>query len=604
MTTRAWMPTTLLVGLVALLSATAGGQPKTAVKPPKSDPLRLMLLKDGYVAVPLLEVEGSFTVECQIGTETCRMLLDTGSEWCILNTALVQKLGLKLGDEVGMAGIGGVRKGFEVPFRGLTIGDFDTRFTIHKSNFKSADLSDINASMNSRKLPRIDGILGNSFLRLISAVINYPARTLYLRTPLGSLWPEIEGRWVATGGQEDGREHKIDPKAPPKLEFKDRRLHLTDGTKQYTFGLHVIPEGNHCRLYFFDPEKELAKQLFYTSGGILKVSGDKLTVCLCLDPSQSNLGEEFPDDFKAGADSGHLLLEFQREKVAGRPVAAAEPVQAVLEKKGYVAIPFVEEKGVPFLIVECKCGTETVRLLVDTGAQVPTMDTSLMKKLGLKPKNKIIAVGIGGVVSGEEVHLKGLSIGDCDMRSMTDAIPFAALDLTALNTVLVQKHKLRPIDGLLGHSLLSATSAIMDYSARILYLRTPFNSLWTEIEGRWVAVSAQEEGLEMAPDPKAPVRLEFKDRRFHLTDGTTSYTFGLHIRRDEDRYTLAFYDPKDELDKELKYEAGGLLKVSGDKLTVCLCLNPLKAKKGKEFPDDFKPPVGSGYQLMEFRREK
>jgi len=54
----------------------------------------------------------------------------------------------------------------------------------------------------------------------------------------------------------------------------------------------------------------------------------------------------------------------------------------------------------------------------------------------------------------------------------------------------------------------------------------------------------------------------------------------------------------------LKYEAGGLLKVSGDKLTVCLCLNPLKAKKGKEFPDDFKPPVGSGYQLMEFRREK
>jgi len=247
-----------------------------------------------------------------------------------------------------------------------------------------------------RKRPRIDGILGNGLLIVNSAILDYPARTLYLRTPLGSLWPEIEGRWAATGGQEDGRERKIDPKDPPKLEFKDRRLHLTDGTKRYTFGVHVKPEKDRFTLVFFDSEKELAKQLGYTACGLLKVSGDKLTVCLCLDPSQCKKGEEFPDDFKAGADSGHILLEFQREKVAGRLVSAAEPLRAVLEKKGYVAVPFIQEEGAWGVCVACKCGTETVRLLVDTGAEVPAMDTRLMKKLGLKAKKVITAVGIGG----------------------------------------------------------------------------------------------------------------------------------------------------------------------------------------------------------------
>ena len=252
-----------------------------------ADPLRAVLEKKGYVAVPLIEEEGRFTVECKIGTETCRLLLDTGAESSSLDAALVKKLGLKHGDEVKFVGIGGIQKGHEVSLRGLLIGDFDTRNMANALPFRSVDLSALNAARDRRKHRRIEGVLGDGGLRLTSAVIDYPARTLYLRTPLASLWPEIEGRWVATGGQEDGRERKIDPKAPPRLEFKDRRLHLTDGTKQYTFGLHVKPEvDRRYTLVFFDPEKELAKELLgYDAGGLLKVSGDKLTVCLVLDPT-------------------------------------------------------------------------------------------------------------------------------------------------------------------------------------------------------------------------------------------------------------------------------------------------------------------------------
>jgi len=38
----------------------------------------------------------------------------------------------QLGDEVKFIGIGGIRKGFEVSLRGLTIGDFDSRTMIQE----------------------------------------------------------------------------------------------------------------------------------------------------------------------------------------------------------------------------------------------------------------------------------------------------------------------------------------------------------------------------------------------------------------------------------------------------------------------------------------
>jgi len=55
------------------------------------------------------------------------------------------------------------------------------------------------------------------------------------------------------------------------------------------------------------------------------------------------------------------------------------------------------------------------------------------------------------------------------------------------------------------------------------------------------------------------------------------------------------------LAKELNYKAGALLKVKDGKLTLCLCLDLVKAK---EFPDDLKAPAGSGHIVLEFRREK
>lgn len=601
---RAWTLAAFVTVAAALLTAQASGQPKPpAAVPAVADPLRTALEKRGYVAVPLSEDEGPrFTVACRVGNKPCRLLLDTGAETSTLDAAFVKNLGLKPGGELPSVGIGGIEKGHEVSVRGLLIGDFDTRTMAHTLPLRSVDLSARNPARDRRKHERIEGVLGDGGLKLTAAVIDYPNRTLYLRTPLAGLWPEIEGRWVATGGQEDGRVRPIDPKAPPRLEFKDRRLYLTDGTKRHTFGLHVRPEADHYTLVFFDPEKELAKELKYEAGGLLKVSGGKLTVCLCLDPLKAKKGEEFPEDFKTATGSGHLLLEFQRENAAGRPLAAPDPLRTVLEKRGYVAVPLTEEEGGWGFIVGCKCGTEAARLLLDTGAEVSALDASVVKKLGLKPGREVTGVGTGGELDGAEVSLRGLSLGDFDTRTTTDTITLAAFDFSAMNNALVQRRKARPINGLLGQAHLRSYAAVIDYAAPALYLRTPLAGLWPAVEGRWVATEGQEDGRARPIDAAAPPRLEFKNRTLQLTDGKKQYRFGVHVLPVKNGHAMWLFDPEKELAKELDYQAVGILKVVDGRLTVCLCLDLATAAKG--MPDDFKAPAGSGRLVLEFRREK
>jgi hypothetical protein len=417
-----------------------------------------------------------------------------------------------------------------------------------------------------------------------------------MRTPLRNLWPKIEGRWVTVSGQEDGRERRIDAANPIVLEFKDRQFHLTDGAKHYAFGLHVQPGTKRHLMLFFDPKQEFAKELHYPAAGLLKVSDDRLTVCLCLDLSKL---KGVVDDFKAPAGSNCVLLEFRREKP--RPATTADPLRSMLEKKGYVAVPLIrDEEGWGF-IVKCRSGAATFRMLLDTGAEVSCLDRRWVKKFGLRPKREITGVGTGGSQKGVEVSLRELSIGDFDTRRTGNSFPLAAVDLTAMNTLRTKRRKLPPIDGVLGHFTLKLNSAVIDYSTHTLYLRTPLKSLWPKVEGRWVAVSGREDGRERRIDPAAPIVLEFKDSEFHLTDGAKRYAFGLHVQPDKDRYRVGLFYPRQEFANELDYPAGGLLKVSGDRLVVCLYLDPSKVKAP---PADFAAPAGTGHLLLEFRRAK
>ena len=294
--------------------------------------------------------------------------------------------------------------------------------------------------------------------------------------------------------------------------------------------------------------------------------------------------------------------EDQKKPLAdAKPAGVADPLRQMMEKKGYVAIALKQAEEDGTFYVECKSGTETWRMTVDTGAETSSLDTGLAKKLGLKKIEEVKTVGIEGIRTGYLTSIRGITIGDFDTRTMANALPCVALDFTVLNADRGDR-KVQRVDGLLGHPSLKHTSAVIDYSSQTLYMRTPLRGLWPEIEGRWVATGGQEDGRARKMDPDNPLRLEFKDRRFHLTDKVVDILYGMHVRPDKDFYTAVFFDPDDELAKELNYKAGTLLKVKDGKLTLCLCLSPAVAKG--LWPSDFKAPAGSGHIVLEFRRDK
>ncbi|QEL17675.1 aspartyl protease family protein [Limnoglobus roseus] len=303
--------------LIVFISDPVTGRQKPPLtdQPPRAapDPLSQLMKEQGYVAVPLVQEEagGAFVVECQSGTEKWRMLLDTGAESSCLDAGLAKRLGLKGQGEAKVVGAAGVQVGAQVSLRGMTIGEYDTRAMGNEVGLAAFDFSAMAAVQEQRKIPKIDGLLGHAALRLNSAVIDYDTRTLYLRTPLRGLWPKVEGRWTATRGEEDGRARAIDPESPPRLEFKDRQFRLTDGARSYQLGVHVVPDKGRYVMAFFDPAQELARELAYTRGGLLKMDGDRLTVCVSLDTATA---QGLPDDFRTSPKSGRLLLEFKREK--------------------------------------------------------------------------------------------------------------------------------------------------------------------------------------------------------------------------------------------------------------------------------------------------
>lgn len=302
----------VLPGALAVLLAATPVTPPPPPDPASADANRVRMEKDGYVAVPLIQDEegGGFVVECRSGKDAWRMLLDTGAESSSLDLALVRKLGLKLEGEVTGVGIEGTRAGREVSLRGFSMGAFDTRDMANTLSCAAFDFTAMNASRRQLKRPRLDGLLGHSFLRLTAAVVDYPAKTLYVRTPLAGLWPSLEGTWVAAAGEEDGRPRRIDPSAPPRVEFKNRRVALTDGPNRHHFGIHVRPGKDAHAVALFPPGQEHAGQTAYRAGGLLRVSGDRLSLCLCLDVAKAR---GFPTDFKAPAGSGRLVLECKKE---------------------------------------------------------------------------------------------------------------------------------------------------------------------------------------------------------------------------------------------------------------------------------------------------
>ena len=191
----------LIVFSTFFFAPPVGAQDKPPAK--TGDARRAALIAAGYTPVPLAPDPRRvmFFVDGAVGPEKGKFLLDTGFTQTILDLKLVERLNLKLGKEVPWVRLDGKQVSRQTYVPSLKIGTYDTRKEWPKQDILASDLSG--------PPPALAGVLGMDFFEARAAVLDYPARTLYLRPPLVNAWPRLAGAWEVTSWQEDGATRQL-----------------------------------------------------------------------------------------------------------------------------------------------------------------------------------------------------------------------------------------------------------------------------------------------------------------------------------------------------------------------------------------------------------
>ncbi|MBX9627525.1 MAG: hypothetical protein K2X82_27235 [Gemmataceae bacterium] len=566
-----------------LIGPAVRAEDKPAAKP--DDARRAALLKAGYVAVPLIAEESRFVVECRIGEVKGRFLIDTGMDYTALDNRFEKRAGVEDVGEPVRAGALTARPG---DIQGMTIGGYDTRRDANVGKVVLTDLSGFSGGLT--------GALGTSTFDPFAAVIDYPARTLYLRPMLRTAWPRLAGTWTVTRWQEDEQARELDPKAPPTLRFADHRLTITDAGKAREFAVHFCPaDDGQAMLMLFEPGREGEFIRHYRAGGLVKLDGGKMTACLFFDLDKIKC---YPEQFAAPKGSGFALLEL-RHADPGTLKPPADPLRELMAKDGYTAVRLTREADGDRTLA-ADLGPARLRLLVDTGAMASVVDPRRVRP-GVRPQGKVPAFLFGvGEMAGDVYPLRGLRLGGYDTRSAWASVTAVGLDLSTHNQQKTAAGR-PPFDGLLGHPDLLNGSAVIDYGTDTLYLRPVKDTVWPTLAGKWEGAGWEQDGRRgrYAPGTAA---IEFKDGRVRYTASAGTAEWAVHLRDEREHYRLGLFGPGDDvLADGFKYATGGLLKPDGDKLTLLLVVDPDKAR---EEPTEFRAPPGSGLLVVEYRRAK
>ena len=278
-----------------------------AQKPP-ADPLRDLLLKDGYTALRLeREPDGLRIAAASVGRHDLRLVVDTGATVSTFDTAGLDKWGAERLGAVDVDGLGGKVKGETISLRGLMLGGYDTRRAWAEVYGQGVDLAGLNKLLVEQKRRTISGMLGNLDLLTGSAVIDFGNNTMYLRLAKETVGPELAGKWVAVRYEFDGRRGRYNP-GDAAIEFKDGRVRFTAQGSTTVWGFHMRDEADRYRVGLFEPRAdELADGFGYSSNGILKLAGGTLTLVI-------ERGNKNPTEFAAPKGSGLLLIEYERAK--------------------------------------------------------------------------------------------------------------------------------------------------------------------------------------------------------------------------------------------------------------------------------------------------
>ena len=542
--------------------------------------------KAGYQRVELVERNGAFVCECTLKGTKITMMLDTGMPYCTIDKSIVDKHGIKLLDKIEITAVGGAIPGNFADLDSVTLGSFDTiKIT---NNFMTVAAEGIKSKFG------YDGRISIQAMQLMGAIIDYQNRVMYVRRPVTAVWPKLSGRWTASSWREDGVTRAVDATSPPVFEFADDVLTITDGKTTRRLAFDYAFDSAHDSIWLCDPKNMGKISRNYEATGIIKVSGEAMTVCLYF--GKHDLAK-MPTEFKSEKGSGHSLIEL---KQPGKKPPPADPVKAVLVKAGYTPVPLTTE-ATGHVRVDGKLGKVDWPMMLDTGASTSAVDEARTKQLGGEPVGRERGRGAGGDELTLPLYmLRGLTIGAYDTRRSWGLLPALGFDLDAANKPRAEL-KLGRLEGILGSPELLTGSAVIDLGANTLYLRPVKASVQPKLAGTWVLRASTAEGVRTAA-VDAKETLTVTAERMAFKGGAKDTEHGYHVKDEWSLYRLGLFDPKaDELADTFRYRDAGYFKLDGDKLQLVRVVDESKLKVS---PTEFAAPKGGGLQLLEYERAK
>jgi hypothetical protein len=450
----------------------------------------------------------------------------------------------------------------------------------------------------------VGGVIGTAVLDSYSAVIDYPACTLYLRSPLRTVWPILEGKWTATKWQDEDKPRKLDAKTAPTFEFRGEKATLTDGDSVRTFAMLFSTDGDTHQVVMFDPKEQGKAEVMLEAGGLTKFGKGTMSTCFFIDRSKLTEPKSLPTEFAAPAGSGLSLIEWKAE-TPGKP--RPDPLADLMKKDGYTAVP-TTRNDMGHRLVAVTVGKKKFQWVVDTGCGVTGVDAATLRSFGGESLEGATMRAFGGTVTGTAERFRGLTVGGYDTRTAWSHTLAAGIDLTATNKLLVE-NKRTPFEGFLGDLDLRNGSAVIDLGTGTLYLRPFKQTLWPKLAGKWVGVAWEHDGVSGKYRPEDKQRVEFANGKMTFDVPGRKYEWGFHVldegtlfSKGDELTRFALFDPKaNEIADDFAYQSGGLIRLKGDRLVMVTVRDLLKAR---ELPNAYAAPKGSGFTLVEYERAK
>lgn len=140
-----------------------------------------LLAKQGYHKIPLKSNgAGHFKLDAEINGKTGSFILDTGASHTVIDESAAEKFRLKISKSVSKdAGGLGTAQLKTRKSKGNTISIKD--FSVNNKVIITVDLTHVNNALEKSRSKKIDGVLGADLLKKHRALIDYAAKTLYLK---------------------------------------------------------------------------------------------------------------------------------------------------------------------------------------------------------------------------------------------------------------------------------------------------------------------------------------------------------------------------------------------------------------------------------------